>query len=535
MDIAEQNQNTGIRHFFDVVRRRKWVLIQVVVLVPLLAVFLSLRQQKLYEATADVLVGQQNLAAGIVGAPSFYTDDRLLQTQAEVARSPIVIRNTVRAARDSRLSPGAFLGASRVAPKPNVNILQFSVTDESQERAARLANTYARQYMQRQLTLEALALQEARAEVTKQLGALRKARRSRSPEYLALLDRQEQLKTAQALRNNLTIIHPAGGAVRIQPRPLRNGVLGGILGLVLGLGLIFLWEALDTRIRHADEVTRRLGLPLLARVPKNSKRRAIERPVMLEDPGGPHSEPYRMLRTNLEFVTLEHGVRVLMITSALGQEGKTTTASNLAVSLARAGRRVTLVDLDLRRPSVARVFGLEKSRGLTDTALGRLSLEEALIPVSMPAIDGVAAWSNGDGSPSANGRATIAGSLRVLTSGALPPDPGEFAGSRAVADIISRLRDTSDLVIIDTPPLLHVGDAMALSAKVDALVTVVRLDTLRSPTLNELRRVLDACPARKLGYVLTGVEAVEDYYGYAGYYERRSSAAEERQEQGTPA
>jgi len=252
---------------------------------------------------------------------------------------------------------------------------------------------------------------------------------------------------------------------------------------------------------------------------------------MLADSGGPHAEPYRILRTNLEFLTREHGVRVLMVTSALGEEGKTTTATNLAVALARAGRRVTLVDLDLRRPNVARTLGLDRDRGLTDFALGHASLEEVLIPVPLPAIDGAAAFGRSDGSQSpTNGRAPVGGWLRVLASGPLPPDPWEFVGSRAVGDLISRLREFSDFVIIDTPPLLHVGDAMTLSPKVDALLTVVRLDTLRGVTLGELQRVLGACPVRKLGYVLTGVDAVEDYYGYYGHYAQRPYSVEERRE-----
>jgi len=168
--------------------------------------------------------------------------------------------------------------------------------------------------------------------------------------------------------------------------------------------------------------------------------------------------------------------------------------------------------------------------------LGRARLEEALVPVSLPPIAGVTAWGNGDGSQlSSNGRALAGGWLRILTSGAPPPDPGELVGSRAIAEIISRLRESSDIVIVDTPPVLHVGDAMTLSPRVDALLLVVKLDSLRGPTLRELARVLSSCPTRQLGYILTGVEAMEDYYGYgySGYYTQRP--AQEQLERTTSA
>jgi Mrp family chromosome partitioning ATPase len=154
------------------------------------------------------------------------------------------------------------------------------------------------------------------------------------------------------------------------------------------------------------------------------------------------------------------------------------------------------------------------------------------VPIPLPAVEGFASRGNGDGAqPPTNGRGRVGGWLRVLPAGALPPDPGELVGTRAVADIISRLRESSDLVIIDAPPLFHVGDAMTLSARVDAVLTIVKLDILRSPALAELRRVLETVPARKVGYVLTGVEAMEDYYyGYGSYYAQRPPRAERGQQ-----
>src|SRR5581483_9269843 len=161
-------------------------------------------------------------------------------------------------------------------------------------------------------------------------------------------------------------------AAQVAPRPLRNGVLGLLLGLVLGVALAFLRDELDTRVRTSDEVARVLELPLLARLAEPPRRlRGKTRLVTVERPHGPHAEAFRMLRTNFDCVNLDRGARMLMVTSALQGEGKSTTTANLAVALARSGKHVLLVDFDLRRPTIARFFDLEGKTGVSDVVLGQ--------------------------------------------------------------------------------------------------------------------------------------------------------------------
>ena len=315
----------------------------------------------------------------------------------------------------------------------------------------------------------------------------------------------------------------------MRPETTKNLLMGFGLGIVIGLVLMSLAEALDTRIRRSDEISERLGLPLLTRIPIPPRSlRKTGSLGMLDDEGGLQSEAYRKLRINLDFANLSTKARTIMITSAAEQEGKSTTVANLAIALARAGRRVVLVDLDLRKPFIDHFFDLTGRPGLTDVALGNVTLDQALWSIPFP---------GSDGGPQA-------GSLYVLPSGPMPPNPADLIESAVVSEILLDLAERADVVLLDSAPLLPVSDGVVLSNKVDAMLVVVRGSTIKRPMLSELQRVLQACPCAKLGFVLTGAEEGEGYgygYGYAGYGSsapvpggaagsppRRSGAAAER-------
>jgi polysaccharide biosynthesis transport protein len=236
---------------------------------------------------------------------------------------------------------------------------------------------------------------------------------------------------------------------------------------------------------------------------------------MLAEPHSHEAEAFRILRTNVDFVRADRGVKTIMVTSALEQEGKSTTAANLAVAFATAGQRVALVDLDLRRPYLDRFFSVDPRLGVTNLlrrdswrdALG--SFESAAASVSYTPVS-----SNGS-----NGHHT--GRLFVLPSGPLPPDPGDFVGDPRIEQLLDGLRDTFDVVLVDAPPLLPVGDALVLGGRVDAVIVVARSNTLSRPVVSELAGRLDRIPATKLGMVLTAAETSPAYYGQAYGYQAR--------------
>ncbi|MBA3348415.1 MAG: AAA family ATPase [Actinobacteria bacterium] len=329
--------------------------------------------------------------------------------------------------------------------------------------------------------------------------------------YRDLLGQAQNLRTIELLQARAAVVREATFANQVAPAPKRNAVLGGLLGLLLGLGLAFLWNALDRRIRTQGEVERMLGIPLLARLPAPGRAlRRGDRLAMLHEPSDVSAEAVRRLRTNFELANLDGDARVIMVTSAGPDEGKSTTIANLAVALARSGRSVALVELDLRRPALAAFFRLGGRPGLTDVALRRIKLEDALVPVQLSPL----------GAISRNGRnvGTSDEGLHVLPSGLLPADPGEFVGTQAVARLLDELRRDHDFVLVDAPPLLAVVDAMTLSTRVDAVFAVVRLGLVNRPMLEDLGRGLEASPAKKLGFVLTGTDDRKMYgstsYGY---------------------
>ena len=250
-------------------------------------------------------------------------------------------------------------------------------------------------------------------------------------------------------------------------------------------------------------------------IPQPSARLQAENKLaMLSEPSGSQAEAFRMLGTNLEFTMLGRDVRSVLITSALEREGKSTTIANLAVALARSGQNVLLVDLDLRRPYIDRFFNLHGRPGITQVALGRVSLVDALVEASITPIEpGHDSGARYD--LSRNGSTGVNGRLQILGSGPIPPDPGEFVASAALSQVFTQLRDVADIVLVDAPPLLPVGDAMALSARVDGLILATRMEILRRPMLDDVKRLLGNAPSRTLGFVVTGAET-EDGYGY-GY------------------
>ena len=287
---------------------------------------------------------------------------------------------------------------------------------------------------------------------------------------------------------------PALPTSPVSPRPLRNLALALVLGLLLGVGLAVLRETLDNTVKNPDDALEATGAATLGAIAYDEQTR--KRPLIVSDsPRSVRSEAFRQLRTNLQFVQVDGPLRSLVITSSVPGEGKSTTACNLAITMAQAGLRVCLVEADLRRPRVADYLGLVGAVGMTDVLIGRVRLEEALQP-----------W--GDGM------------LAVLPSGPLPPNPSELLSSHGMAELMKSLQDRFDLVLLDAPPLLPVTDGAVLSTLADGAVLCVRASKTRRDQLTQAAGALRAVDAKVLGVVLTMVptKGPDAYHGYGNDY-----------------
>jgi succinoglycan biosynthesis transport protein ExoP len=507
-----------LRDYLAVLWRRKWVVLQALVLVPVAAVYLSLRQPALYQASADVLVNADNLSANLVNIndPSQLDPDRRLRTLVVLARVPTVAKQAIAAAKLHGWSASDLLGASSVSPGQENDILTFSVTNRDPALATRLATEYARQFTIYRRELDTKSLRQASRSAQNRIDGLKDAGLTRSGLYASLVEQQQRLETLQAFQTSRAVlVRPATGAGKVQPQPKRNAILGIALGLALGLGFAVLLEALDSRVRSAETITDKLRLLLLARIPQPRRRfRGKKQLVVLSDPNGPEAEAFRILRTNLELANIQHGAHTIMITSAVEKEGKSTTIANLALALAGAGRRVVLVDLDLRNASQHSFFNLPLGPGLTDVAVRHVPLSEAIRQVDVRPTHSYLIDNEVRRLASSEGR------LEVLSAGTLPLNPGEFIAQLPIVTVLEELKERGSIVLIDGPPLLRVGDAIALSSAVDALLVVARIDVVRMSMLEDLGRILRACPAAKLGLVIAGAE-LETGYQYLSYPRHR--------------
>jgi capsular exopolysaccharide synthesis family protein len=499
--------------YLRVLGRWKLVFLLILVLVPATAVASSLRQAPTYQASAEVLLDSGE--AGVANPDP----QRVAQTRAQLARVPAVVDQVLEEVPSAGLDQTEFLESSSVSTTLGSDLLTFSVKNSDPRLARELATEYASAFTEYQQQLDNEAIETMLNDLEQQLAALQaNGDGPGSPNYDTLERRRADLAAAAAAETrSARVVNPAREAPKVGPRTVRNGLIAFCLGLVLALVVVFLADALDTRVRSVDSIREALGLPLLGRLaPPSPRLQKANGLVMLADPTSGGAEQFRALRANLDLANAEHGARTIMITSAVDAEGKSTTVANLAVALARAGRRVILIDADLSRPHLHRLFGLDQWPGLTDLELGEARLEEALRTIGLT----VKASERDHQSR----RMDRSGSLELLPGGSVLEDPDELGFENAVGRVIQLVRDRADVVLVDAPPLM--SHAIALGAHVDAVVVVVRLKALRTSTLQDLSRILAAMPVTKLGFIVTGVDRSEGYGQHARYAAstRRSEA-----------
>lgn len=501
----------GIGELVSVIRRRKWLLITAAVLVPAIAVAMSMRQPAEFQGQAQVLLNRMNTAMSFTNTtdPGMQAvdGDRIATTQASLALTPTVAERTLKAAGVNDMTPQQLIDNSIVEQVPGSDLLSFAVTAGEKSESMKLTNEYARQYTIYRQELDTAAARRALREVNERLDNL-PAGSSKGPQSLfqSLTEKQQQLRTFQTLQtSNATVVKTESDPKQVAPTPARNGLLGLILGIVIGIGLVFVREAVDRRPRSPEDLAESLEMPLLGRL-RIAKRRDVA-VTMLADPSNQSAESYRVLRHNLEFMSLANHIKTIMVTSAMEHEGKSTALANLAVAYARAGKRVALVDLDLRKPAIQNLFGLGERAGVTNVALGQYPLESVLVGIPVFREGEMAAVSS----------RTTQGSLAVLPAGSIPPDPHDFLVTDELAQILDQLSNQFDLVLVDAPPTLAVSDPLVIATRVDGLVVVANMDVETDKTIAQLSQSLRTVSARVLGVVAVGSADNLEMAGTAAY------------------
>ena len=505
----------SIERALGVVRRRALWILLCVILVAGAAYGFSKHQAKKYTATASLVFNNNQLSQQVAGLQAVSSNN---QTSVQNTNVKLVELGDMAEKTASQLARGLTMEQVKedlsVSAQGESSIVNVSATAASPALAADIANAYTSQFVKEQQTSNHHYYASALVLVNKQLAALPPRQRAGTA-GLALQDRAQSLGVLAELRNgNVEVAQAAMPPTSpSSPKTARNTILGGLLGLMLGLGIAFLLERLDRRIREPQDLEAVYGLPLLGVVPESSAlsrsgRGGGETRAALP-PG--EAEAFHLIRAHLRYFNVDRDLRTLMVASAAPGDGKTTVARHLAGAAARMGSRVLLVEADLRRPTLAQQLVVQSGPGLADVLIGAVSMHDATQTVDL------------EGSAeSAKGR-----TYDLLVSGAvLPPNPGELIESQAMEAVLQQAKADYDLIVIDTPPLTAVSDAFPLLRKVDGVIIVGRVGRNRRDIAERLHETLTGAGAPLLGVVANGFKSSgPGSYAYAYEYAQAAPAA----------
>jgi non-specific protein-tyrosine kinase len=489
------------------------------------------RQPRIYQTTATLLVGQVIQQANPTGQ-DFSTVQQLAESYAQIAVRQPILQATI----DSlglTMSWQELKWRVYAAPLPRTQLLAIVVNDSSPERAVAIADEIAHQLIlqsptspeksSRQERGEFVQTQlndlEARIETSRQRVKEQEAKLQTALSAREIQDLQSEISSLEALINNwqvnysnllsfleggespnyLTIIEPAQlPTVPVSPNVQVNVLVAAAVGFVLALGGALALEYLDDTIKSPEDMTTSLGLTALGSISRMKGKNFKGKLIISHHPFSPVMEAFRLVRTNIQFTSVDRPAKSILVTSTNPGEGKSITAANLGVIMAQAGLRTIVVDSDLRLPVIHKVFQLPNSGGLTDL------LRSTQVDFSDYLND------------------TGIENLQVITSGPLPPNSSEMLGSKRMAELIEHLEKMADIVIFDSPPVLAVTDASVLSQRVNGVVLVVDAGRTRRDASRQAIKRLHQVGANILGAVLNRVsnQGREDYY--ASYYSRSS-------------
>jgi receptor protein-tyrosine kinase len=437
------------------IARRRWMTILVVTLLAITATALfTLRATPQYASSARLFISTPESTSDQAYTGGLFSQGRVMSyadllTGEEISRRVVDRLNLDQSPRD-------LAEQITAVAKPETVVLSITVVDSGPERAQLLTQTVSEEFV---LYVKELETPEGK---------------TTAPVKASIVDRATDPDEP------------------VSPQPVRNLALATIIGLLLGAGGAILRETLDTSVSTPEELANATrNAPLLGSI--NFDKDAVVRPLITELNGhAPRVESFRVLRTNLQFVNVDHESKVYVVTSSVPEEGKSTTVCNLALTLAHSGEKVVLVEADLRRPKAAEYLKLEASVGVTTILMGRVNIDEAM--QSGP-------WG-----------------LKVIAAGSIPPNPAELLQSAAMKSLINELRERFDTVLIDAPPLLPVTDAAILASSSDGAILIARHGKTTRDQISVAVGRLESVAAHLLGTVANMTPARRGSYGYGYSY-----------------
>lgn len=511
-----------IRQYLFLLKRWLWLILLASCLSGGAAYVVSRSQQPIYRATSTLLVIKDNNSRDSAYQTQL-TSEWLATSYVERIGNFYVLQAALNSL--GLTMPPAELRESIFAETVGyTNLLTFSVEHPNPTVAADLANAIPQQFIERTQAQQLERLEKAKGSLVKELAAVEgeivatelKLRREQNKvngddltaekaneALLRLRNTQarlaadlEELRLVQANQLETVLIDEFAQPPErpLRPRIATNTLLATMAGFMLTVGVAFLFEYLDDTVKDPEDVELSTGLGTLGVLEVLPKTNISEMLIVAREPRSPAAEAYRRVRTNVQFADVDRRSRTLLVTSAQPNEGKTTVAANLAIALAQSGKRVILVDCDMRRPTLHDLFELPTRHGLTDIIIrGRCDTRY---------ISG-----------------TLVPNLRVLSAGRIPPNPAELLGSERMQTVVAWLQTLADYVVFDTPPVLAVTDAVVLAQAVDTTLMVVNATNTRYPVFMEAVERLTAVQTTIAGVVLNKVDPKQGGSYYANYYQ----------------
>ncbi|MBA2525295.1 MAG: hypothetical protein H0V18_05850 [Pyrinomonadaceae bacterium] len=517
--MTESRRYVTLRDYLRVLRRHRWLILLVTLVFAGAAVAYSLRQPTIYEAEASIAFQDPAQALDVLGTPVSATSTPEVRAAegAVTVLQPAVLKRVIKSL-DLDTTVASLKGRLTTLAEAQTNFVVIQAEGSSAEAAASLANEVARQAR----AVETLRAREGFEETARvQRRALeRAAERAGDADTLSRTLAEDRVARIEALADVAQPVEIISQATAsdgpVSPRPVRNGLLGALLGLTLGIVAAFVRDSLDRRLRSARQIEEHMGLPLVGSVSSdalgktssdtNGKRRLSSLDV----------EASRILRSNLEFLDVDNPTRSFLVTSGLPEEGKSTVAASLAYASAAAGKRTLLLECDLRRPALAERLGLEPRPGIIECLAGGRPLQEVVQTVASDSLLG----SNGSAPGGEGDRDRLA--FDCVVAGAATPRPAELLGSQRFEELIEEAHASYDSVVVDSSPLLSVADTLAIIPRVDAVLVCVRSARTTHDEARAARSALENAPVRPTALVVTGVRPGEDaaygHYSYAYAY-----------------